>query len=132
MKSIFLGVFVLATASGGAWAQQLASAAPTPQASTALTTVSLEDAVSCATHYQLHAGEAEMQGLKAAKKARFASSDKATDQATKLGEQAGKSASAVQDEIMARLEKAAGRPPSRAAITAAAKRCDSLLALTTP
>ncbi len=131
MKSVCLGVFFLGALCGGASAQQLASAAPTP-ATAPPSAISFEDAVSCATNYQLHAGEAEMQGLKAAKKARFAAGDKAAEQAAKLGEQSGKSAGAVQDEIMARLDKAAAKPPSRAALTVAAKRCDSLLALTTP
>jgi hypothetical protein len=88
--------------------------------------------LSCAASYQLHAGEAEMQGLKDAKKARFKASDQAAERAQKLGEASGKSPSAVEDELAARLDKALAAPPPRAALAAAARRCDTLLALTTP
>jgi hypothetical protein len=125
---LFLGVFLIVGVGSGASAQQqLASAAAAP--SPVSTSATYEDALNCAMNYQLHAGEAEMQGLAEAKKARYGAGDKALEQAAKL---AGKPASAVEDELMSRLDKALARPPSRAALTAAAKRCDGLLALTTP
>jgi hypothetical protein len=129
MKPFFLGVFLFGAAAGAAAAQeQIAAATPSPTATSA-SALSYEEALGCAVNYQLHAGEAEMQRLTAAKKARFASSDKASEQAMKVG---GKTASEVEDEVFARLDKLASKPPSRTALTAAAKRCDGLLALTTP
>lgn len=129
MKPFFLGVFLLGVAADATAAQQqMAAATPTPTP-TSVSAFSYEDALGCAMSYQLHAGEAEMQGMTTAKKARFASSDKAGEQAVTLG---GKTASEVEDELFARVDKVASKPPSRAALTAAAKRCDGLLALTTP
>jgi hypothetical protein len=110
MNVLLLGAALLGMA-GQEAPTQLASA-PTP-APAAASAISYQDALSCAASYQLHAGEAEMQGLKDAKKARFKASDQAAERAQKLGEASGKSPSAVEDELAARLDKALAAPPGR-------------------
>lgn len=128
MKTLVLSIAALVAAGGAGLAQET----PPAPAGAAVATVSYEDALSCAMNYQLHAGEAEMQGLKDVRKGRMASSDKAVSQAAALGEKAGKSARTVEDELSARMDRVIAKPPSRAALTTAARRCDSLMALTTP